>query len=180
MVEIDRDISDEGYIENMREIVQKQADSQTQRNIIRNGQNFAVLAYSASGNPRLLLKTLTEAPSVSSSEINEIIRKFYRSSIWSEHSDLAEKYIGHGDVIDWGRQFIESTVLPEIKAKNDIYLATEKSTSCFFWLHRNAPEVVKEALRVLSYTGIVREMESGIKATRGEVGRRYSVILFGV
>ena len=105
------------------------------------------------------------------------MRKFYRSSIWSEHSDLAEKYTGHRNVIDWGRNFIESYVLPEIKTKNDLYLSTERATSCYFWIHRNAPELVKEGLRILSYTGIVKEMESGIKATRGEVGRRYSVNL---
>lgn len=177
MVEIDRDVLDDGYIENMREIVQKQADSTTQRNIIKNGQNFAVLAYAASGNPRLLLKTLAEAPGVSSSELNEVIRKFYRSSIWSEHSDLAEKYVGHREVIDWGRHFIENFVLPEIKSKNDFALTSDKNTSCYFWLHRNTPEIAKEGMRVLSYTGIVREMESGIKATRGEVGKRYSVNL---
>lgn len=177
MVEIDRDILDDGYIENMREIVQKQADSTTQRNIIKNGQNFAVLAYAASGNPRLLLKTLTESPGLSSSELNEAIRKFYRSSIWSEHSDLADKYVGHREVIDWGRQFIEGQVLPEIKSKNDQYLTSDRNTSCYFWVHRNAPEIVKEGLRVLSYTGIVKEMESGIKATRGEVGKRYAVNL---
>jgi hypothetical protein len=177
MVEIDRDVLDSSYVENMREIVQKQADSSTQRNIIRNGQNFSILAYAASGNPRLLLKTLAESPNVSSSEVNETIRRFYRSSIWSEHSDLAEKYTGHREVIDWGRGFIEHSVLPELKTKNDQYMSTDRATSCYFWIHRNAPEVIREALRVLSYTGIVKELESGIKATRGEVGKRYSVNL---
>ncbi|MGB7406980.1 MAG: hypothetical protein WA908_00600 [Pontixanthobacter sp.] len=183
MIEIDRDVLDQGYISHMREIVEKQADAATQRNIIQNGQNFATLAYAASGNPRLLLKTLADAPSVVSSELNETIRKFYRTNIWSEHSDLAERYVGHKAVIDWGRQFVETTILPEIKNKNDNYLSSDRNTSCFFWVHRNAPEGVKEALRILSYTGIVKALESGIKATRGEVGKRYAVnlgCLFGL
>jgi hypothetical protein len=109
--------------------------------------------------------------------LNEVIRKFYRSSIWSEHSDLADKYVGHREVIDWGRGFIESSVLPEIKSKNDQYMATDRATSCYFWVHRHSPEVVSESLRILSYTGIVKEQESGIRATRGEVGKRYAVNL---
>ena len=90
-----------------------------------------------------------------------------------DRRSLAEKYPGHRDMIDWGRQFLEGQVLPELKSKNDQYLATDKATSAYFWVHRDAPEVVKEALRVLCYTGVVSEQASGIKATRAEVGTRY-------
>jgi hypothetical protein len=114
---------------------------------------------------------------VNSTQINEIIREYYRTDIWAEHSSLAEKYPGHREVIDWGRQFLESHVLPELKLKNDQYLAADKSTSAYFWIHRDAPATVKEALRVLAYTGVVGEQASGIKATRGEIGSRYIVNL---
>lgn len=177
LVHIERNVLDPKYVENMREIVQKQADSTTQRKIAQNGKNFAVLAYACSGNPRILLKTLAEAPSVSSSEVNDVIKNHYRTSIWSEHSALADKYYGHREVIDWGRDFIESTVLPELRSKNEIYLASDRKTSAYFWIHRDAPEVVKEALRILCYTGILNEMEAGIRATRSEVGKRYMVNL---
>ncbi len=177
IVEIDRDVMASGYVEHMREIVEKQADARTQRNVVKNGKNFAILAYAASGNPRLLLKTLAEAPNVGSSEVNEAIRKFYRSNIWTEHTDLADKYVGHEELINWGRLFIEGSVLPAIKARNDTAISEERDTSAFFWVHRNAPETAKEALRILTYTGIVKEGESGIRATRSEVGRRYTVNL---
>ena len=84
-----------------------------------------------------------------------MIKEYYRTDIWSEHSSLAEKYPGHRDIIDWGRQFLEGEVLPELKLKNDQYLATDKDTSAYFWINRDAPELVREALRVLSYTGVV-------------------------
>lgn len=177
LVHIERDVLDSKYVENMREIVEKQADSTTQRKIAQNGRNFAVLAYACSGNPRILLKTLADAPSVSSGEINEVMRNYYRTLIWSEHSALAEKYNGHRDVIDWGREFIESTVLPDLRAKNESYLESDRNTSAYFWIHRDAPEIVKEALRILCYTGILNEMEAGIRATRSEVGKRYMVNL---
>ncbi len=177
MVHIERDVLDAKYVENMREIVDKQADSSTQRKIAQNGKNFAILAYACSGNPRILLKTLADAPSISSSEINEVMRNYYRTSIWSEHSALAEKYHGHKEVIDWGREFVESTVLPDLKSKNEVYLESDRNTSAYFWIHRDAPEVVKEALRILCYTGILNEMEAGIRATRSEVGKRYMVNL---
>ncbi|WP_082585058.1 hypothetical protein [Caulobacter sp. Root655] len=177
LVHIDRDVLDPRYVENMREIVEKQADSTTQKRIAQNGKNFAILAYACSGNPRILLKTLAAAPSLSSTEINEVMRDHYRTTIWSEHSALAEKYYGHRNVIDWGREFVESTVIPEIKTKNDSYLASDRNTSAYFWIHRDAPEVVKESLRILCYTGVLNEMEAGIRATRSEIGKRYMVNL---
>lgn len=177
MLSLDRDILTSNYIESMREIVEKQADSSIFKMVVKNGRNFAILAYASSGNPRLLLKTLSAAPSVNSSEVNEVIRSYYRTDIWAEHSSLAEKYRGHRAAIDWGRQFLETTVLPEIKSKNDQYLATDKATSAYFWIHRDTPELVKEALRALSYTGVVSEQASGIKATRAEIGTRYIVNL---
>ncbi|MFT8307588.1 hypothetical protein [Acetobacter malorum] len=177
MLTIERDVMASDYVTNMREIVEKQADASILKNIAQYGKNFSILAYSASGNPRLLLKTLAAAPKVNSTQVNEIIREFYRSDIWSEHSVLADKYIGHRDVIDWGRNFVEGLLLPEIKSKNDNYLSADKKTSAFLWVHRDAPSEVKEALRVLNYTGILSEQASGIKASRSEIGTRYAVNL---
>lgn len=51
----------------------------------------------------------------------------------------------------------------------------EGATSAFFWVHRNAPQEVKEALRLLEYTGIISQHSSGIRATRSELGARYEV-----
>ena len=177
MLSVDRDILDKDYVKNMREIVEKQADSSILSHIEQYGQNFAVLAYSSTGNPRILLKTVTRAPKLTSTQVDETVREYYRTDVWSEHSNLAEKYVGHSALINWGRNFIENVVIPELKAKNDQYLLSDKKTTCFFWLHRDAPEIVKEALRVLAYTGIVIEHATGIKATRGEIGTRYMINL---
>ncbi|MNS10817.1 hypothetical protein D3C72_423400 [compost metagenome] len=177
MLSIDRDVLASDYVANMREIVEKQADSGFQRTIAQNGKNFSLLAYAASGNPRILLKTLARAPKLSGTQVNDAVREYYRTDIWAEHSTLAEKYLGHKKIIDWGRRFIESEVLPELKKKNDQYLVSEKNTSAFMWVHRDVPETAKEALRVLSYTGVVSEHAAGIKASRGEIGKRYLVNL---
>lgn len=177
MLTINRNIWADGYISNMREIVEKQAESSIVKNIQQHGQNFATLAYAATGNPRLLLKTIARAPKMSSSQVNQVIREYYREDIWSEHSNLAEKYYGHREIIDWGRRFIEEDILPTIKSKNDEYLTSDKKTSCFFWMHRDAPQAVIEALRLLSYTGVVNQHSTGIKGTRSEIGTRYMVNL---
>ncbi|QDX21464.1 hypothetical protein FP568_09510 [Pandoraea pnomenusa] len=177
MLSIDRDVLAPDYVANMREIVEKQADSSFQKTITQYGKNFAILAYAASGNPRILLKTLAKAPKLNGTQVNEVVREYYRTEIWAEHSSLAEKYLGHRKLIDWGRHFIENYVLPDLKKKNDQYLNSERNTSAFIWIHRDTPETVKEALRVLSYTGIVSEHAPGIKATRGEIGKRYIVNL---
>lgn len=177
VLSVDRDVTDTNYVQNMREIVEKQADSATIKNMETNGQNFAVLAYAASGNPRILLKTLALAPKLNSAKLNEVLREYYRTDVWSEHTQLAAKYSGHRPLIDWGRKFIEDTVLPDLKQKNDAYLSSDKKTSCFFWLHRDVPKAVEQAMRVLSYTGIVAEHAQGIKASRSEIGTRYLVNL---
>lgn len=177
MVSINRDVLATDYVSNMREIVQKQADSGLLSNIAQYGRNFAILAYAATGNPRLLLKTIARTPKVNSQQVNEVVREFYRTEIWSEHSTLSEKYSGHKTLIDWGREFIENAVIPELNNKNAQYMQSDKATSAFFWVHRDAPEVVKEALRVLAYTGIVVEHAVAIKASRGEIGKRYLVNL---
>lgn len=178
-ITLDRNILQEDYIPKMREIVEKQleADSDLLSEISKNRQNFAVLAYAATGNPRLLLKTIAKAPKISSKQINEIIREYYRTELWSEHSAMSEKYPGHSALIDWGRKFIESDVLPELQKKNIQYLEEDKNSTAFFWIHRDAPQPVKEAMRLLAYTGIVSEHSQGIKATRSEIGTRYLVNL---
>lgn len=177
MLTLERDVLSPDYVLNMREIVEKQAESDLISDIARHGQNFAILTYAASGNPRVLLKTLGRAARVTAQQTNEVIREYYRADIWSEHSILPEKYAGHRTLIDWGRQFIESEVLPDLQKKNIQYLAAEQRSTCFFWVHRDAPQPVKEALRLLAYTGIVSEHTSGIRATRSEVGTRYAVNL---
>ena len=50
-----------------------------------------------------------------------------------------------------------------------------KGTTLYFWIHKNAPQEVKESLRILEYSGLVYEEASGIRATRSEVGTRYMV-----
>ncbi len=67
-------------------------------------------------------------------------------------------------------------MIAETRAKNEQRESEGKDeTTCFFWLHRDAPEVVKEALRLLAYTGIVVQLDSGVVATRKELGTRYSI-----
>ena len=176
-VEVERDVLAPEYVPAMREIVEKQAGADVLVEIARQSANFAVVAYASSGNPRLLLKTLARCPALRSSEVSAVIKEYYRADIWSEHTGLAERYPGHRPYIDWGRRFMEGTVLPSIAAKNVQYLQEDKKTSSFFWVHQDAPAQVKEALRLLSYTGIISAQTEHIRATRSEVGTRYAVNL---
>jgi hypothetical protein len=177
MLSFDRDVLGADYVDTMREIVIKQAESSLLEDIARHDKNFALIAFAASGNPRVLLKTLARAPKLTAAQTNDVLREYYRNDLWSEHSTLPEKYSGHQHLIDWGRQFIEGTVLPDLKKKNDQYLEKEQKSTCFFWIHRDAPQPVKEALKLLAYSGIVAEHAVGIRATRSEIGTRYSVNL---
>jgi len=176
MQSLHRDVSAPEYVSQMREIVFKQASSDLQAQILRQGSVFAALAYAVSGNPRLLLKTIALANSISSREVERVIKEFFREAIWAEHSGLAERYPGHKSLIDWGRSFVEQHVIPNIIERNEAWKKEGRpERTCFFWVHRDAPEAVKEGLRLLMYTGIVARLDSGVIATRREIGTRYAV-----
>jgi hypothetical protein len=173
VMDVERSTIDVGYAEAMREIVLKQ-DPALKKVLEANGEAFDVLAYAATGNPRILLKTVASSLPLGRAKIQESIRSYYREDIWAEHSNLAQRYPGHRELIDWGRTFLEREVLPALYRRNQD--ATE--TSSAIWIHRDAPQSVREALRLLCYSGILLEGVSGIRATRSEVGTRY-IVNFG-
>ncbi len=178
IISLNRDPMDQKYLENMRDIVLKQADSQLASDIGIYADNFNSLAYAVSGNPRLLLKTVALAGRLRSGDVKKVLKEFYRTDIWSEHSGLVDRYPGHQAFIDWGRNFIERTVIPDSIKKNEQWANEGKNeATCFFWIHRDSPTSVIEALRLLSYTGIVTKLDSGVVATRSEIGTRYAVNL---
>lgn len=172
-IHMNRSIHEDNYVNIMKEIVLAQAESRLSMDIERHGKNFAALAYASGGNPRILFRTVASAEKLNVSNVEKVIKEFFRTEIWSEHTQLGKKYPGHRDLIDWGRHFVEDYVLKELKEKNESSLYDNKKTTCFFWVHRDAPDAVKEALRLLEYTGIVTEHSQGIKATRSEIGTRY-------
>ena len=73
------------------------------------------------------------------------------------------------------RNIQDDDYIPELKSKNDKYLAKDQPTTYYLWIHRDAPQINKEALRLLEYTGILIENANGIRATRNAIGTRYGV-----
>jgi len=173
---LERDIRDTGYIDYFKQIVFKQADEALKIIINKNFELFGTLALSCGGNPRMLLRTIQELQKFNSSSVNEIIKSFYRDQIWAEHTELGDKYKGHKPLIDWGRDFLEKTAIPSIENYNlnRREKGIEEST-IYFWVHKDCPETVKESLRLLSYTGVLRKLDSSYRATRAELGARYEV-----
>jgi len=131
---------------------------------------------SCGGNPRILLRTIQDVKKWQTTAVDTVIKDFYRNNIWSEHTELGEKYQGHRFIIDWGRDFLEKRVIPHIQTYNDIRREKDLDESTiYFWVHKDSPMVVKEALRLLTYTGIIRKVDSSVRATRSELGARYEV-----
>ncbi len=173
---LNRDITDPKYRSHMRDILFRQADSQLQNDIEKNGESFDALAFAVSGNPRLLLKTVARVGRLQTAPVTAVIKEFFRTDIWAEHSGLTERYTGHLDLIDWGRNFVEESIIPDALRKNEVWQSEGKpERTCYFWMHRDSPEAVREALRLLAYTGIVTRLDSGIVATRRELGTRFAV-----
>jgi hypothetical protein len=173
---LERDIRDQDYIDYFKKIVFKQADDNLKTAIETNMELFSTLALSCGGNPRMLLKTLQDLKKFNTSSVNEVIKSFYRDQIWAEHTELGEKYKGHKVLIDWGRDFIERNAIPAIENYNSS--RREKGineSTIYFWVHKDCPETVKESLRLLSYTGVLRKIDSSYRARRSELGARYEV-----
>ncbi|MFE6481434.1 P-loop NTPase fold protein [Streptomyces sp. NPDC057757] len=170
LINVNRNILDAGYLGSMREIVIRQ-DSKLEASIIRNGAVFDALAFASSGNPRTLLKTVSSASPLNTSNAQRVMREYYRDTMWSEHSSLGDRYIGHRAVIDWGHDFLKQHVIPMLRRKQN--QTGEADKRIFIWIHRDAPAAVKEALRLLCYSGILHEAGSGLVATRGLTGTRY-------
>lgn len=170
VLNVERDVFSSEYIPSMKQILVKQieGDSTFLRNLALRAGIFNVIAYASCGNPRIMLKLVSKSNGFKAADSNEAIKDYFREEIWTEHSLLAEKYEKCKPLIDWGREFVETTLVPELRKKN-----TDKSSSSFFWIHRDSPHQVFEALRILSYCGIVTLHTRAIKATRSELGHRY-------
>lgn len=173
---IERSILDKDYLTVMTEIVLRQADPNLTLQITNNKELFNTLAFSASGNPRILLKSIERIKKITVTEVENLIRTFYRNEIWSEHTLLGEKYKGHKDYIDWGRRFLEEHIIPSLIKKNqDEDGSIRRNTSVYFWIHKDSPVQVKESLRLLTYTGIIKKIDDGVKGTKSKIGSRYEV-----
>ncbi|WP_422374426.1 hypothetical protein [Roseibium sp.] len=173
---IERNISDADYLQYFRAIVDKQADDNLKKTLDAQTNIFNSLALASGGNPRILLRTIQDLDKVNTASANAVLKAFYRGQIWAEHTELGEKYGGHKVIVDWGRDFLEQYVIPAIEAYNSQRKErNQNEATIYFWVHKDCPASVKEALRLLSYTGIIRKIDASVRATRRELGTRYEV-----
>jgi hypothetical protein len=169
MLIADRDVFDDSYLSSMRTMAIKQKPDLAKM-INQYGEVFDAMAFASTGNPRTLFTSISMTGTLNGRTAPDAIRRFYRDGIWSEHSGLAKRYPGHRDLIDWGQQFMESTVLPTLRDRN----ARLTVRYSHIWVHRDAPPAVQAALRLLCYSGILQEGPPGVRGTKG-VGSRYLV-----
>ncbi len=170
-VVLDRRVTDDGYAACMKEMVLRQNPNLTAA-VGHFGEEFETLAFAASGNPRALFETMSHGNSFNRRSAEEALRWYYRGDMWGEHSKLASQYPGHRELVDWGRNFVESVALPELYERN----RRLSEQSSFLWFHKDSPTPVREALDLLCYAGILQQWESGIRAHE-QVGTRYLVNL---
>ena len=173
---VERSISSENYAVKMREIV-KNNFSSIYQTLAQQGALLDNIIYYSSGNPRLLIKSLNEILSENGrfqlSRVNVVMKNFYGVTIWSEHTKLSEMYPRHTDMIDWARTFIEDTVLPNINKLNE---ENEDKKTVYFLISRKAPEVIKQSIKILEYSGIVSLQIEGVKR-RTDMYDRYELNL---
>ncbi|WP_098962574.1 hypothetical protein [Bacillus sp. AFS023182] len=124
----------------MREILEKQMKEESFEKLLKTGQFLNHLIYASSGNPRLLLKSVFSATNefktgLKTNTVNETIKNFYRSDIWSEHTKTADLYNNIKPLVNWDRDFIEDVVVPDtINKNNDRALKEEYSRQTSFFV----------------------------------------------
>lgn len=155
---VERTILASDYIEKMREIVKNNYPTEYNK-MIENGELLNTIIYCSNGNPRFLLKSvnviLEKSNSLKASVVNDVIKEFYRATVWTEHTKLEERYIGHKNMIEWSRKFIENVVSNDIAKINTKTDDTSEKTTVYFAISRKAPTVIKQAIKILEYSGIV-------------------------
>ncbi len=171
LLQLDRNITDGSYLDSMRNIAIAH-DSALTRSIEGNHAAFNTLAYAATGNPRILLKTVIDNRKLARQKVRDSLRIQYGETIWVEHSDLVDKYAGYSALIDWGRAFLEQVVIPRIAQRN----TGSKEAVSRIWVHKDAPAPVHRALQLLCYSGILRLERRNVKGSKG-IGSRYLVNL---
>lgn len=156
---IQRHILAPDYIEKMREIVKNNYPNEFE-NFLSNGELLNTIIYCANGNPRFLLKSLNSildhGRTLKTAVVNDVIKEFYRAIIWTEHTKLEERYYGHKNMIKWSRDFIENVVVKDIAKINDkVGKESDQKSTIYFAVSRNAPETIKQSIKILEYSGIV-------------------------
>ena len=176
VIRVERSIADSNYISNMRQLVRNHYPNDYA--IFEcSGELLDALIYASSGNPRFLLKSLNQIISFggkfNTQNFNSVMKEFYSTSIWSEHIKLSEMYPGHKEMINWSRNFIEDKVLVEIEKINK---NVESKNTVYFCVSRNAPEVIRQSIKTLEYSGVVMLHTEGTKY-RTEMYDRYELNL---
>ncbi len=175
---VDREVESEEYLAHMLEIASHHSEGIETKAVKNESARLAfnALAYAATGNPRVLLKTLSHHSKLNARNAHMSIKDYYRDSIWADHDRLGERYPGHRALIDWGRNWVLSYLIPALVERNRNSLENGTPTSRYFWVQRGADPTVNEGLRLLTYTGILSRGPD-IVATRDWLGTRYAVNL---
>lgn len=173
-IRIQRSIRDNDYIDKMRQVVRKHYPDDYSK-FEKYGELLDSVIYASSGNPRFLLKCINEIIATSgkfnTSNVNNKIKEFYGTTIWTEHTKLGEMYHGHVNMLDWSRNFIENVVLHDIE---EINKNNNTKSTIYFCISRNAPYAIKQSIKTLEYSGIVALHTEGTKY-RNEMYDRYEV-----
>lgn len=175
LIKLNRTIENSEYIPFMRDIIRKQVGEIELKKLEANGDLLDLIIYSSSGNPRILLKSINKATEMFTTKlktgiVNNMIKEFYRTEIWNEHSELLDKYVGHKELIEWGRDYIEDKVVEDIREKNS--LSSDKK-GIYFGVDRDKSKAVDHAIKILEYSGIVSKYSEAYKKHMNQKNRLF-------
>ncbi|MDF1879181.1 zinc ribbon domain-containing protein, partial [Sulfurimonas sp. SAG-AH-194-C20] len=143
---------------------------------LKDKNNFKLIAYASSGNPRRFLNLLDKVrqeENLTKLKLTAIIREHSKNELWEYHDKLVQGNIDLRGYAEIGRKFIEDYVIPKLQDNNKKVRQKKVRTIS---IESEVNEDFKRLLRTLEYSGIINFTKSQ-KTTGDNLGNYYSLNL---
>lgn len=162
VLHLDRSLEDqEKYIKFFKEILKKRIGKDKMwDNLNKNPEVLDALIIACFGNPRHLFLLFDEINSTipTRKEIINMIKSYVDQTLWKYYLGLEKRLERFKVPVDTGYNFISSTVIPDIRSRNNDWRKKSKpEISIYFSIENEIYDDLKDMLGVLIYSGILSD-----------------------
>lgn len=157
----------------------KRIESDSKKDILMKNldeNNFKLIAYSSSGNPRRflnLLEKVRQQESLTKSKLTSIIREHSHNELWEYHEKLVQGNIDLRGYAEIGRKFIEGYIIPKLQEANKKNRSRKIRS---FSVESEVNDDFKKMLKTLEYSGII-DFKQQMQLREGNLGNYYTLNL---
>ncbi len=178
-ISVEKDDESVDVLEFFKKFYDKRIESDSKKDILIKNldvNNFKLISYSSSGNPRRFLNILEKVrqeESLTKSKLTSIIREHAHNELWEYHEKLVQGNIDLRGYAEIGRKFIENYIIPKLQKANKKN-RTKKIRS--FAIESEVNDDFKKMLKTLEYSGIL-DFKQQLQLREGNLGNYYTLNL---